>query len=121
MSKDLIFNLKHKWFKEFEDGFKNYEFREIKPHWQKRLCKHYNRNCSLCSKSKCEICIDFLPIRYGRIILKDGYPSNDDRKKILTRRYIGASINKIRQDDLAEKEMIGKYCFIIPCMYNMTE
>lgn len=114
MSKDLIFNLKHKWFKEFEDGLKEYEFRLIKPYWQERVCKHYNKNCSLCSKSKCEICMDFLPKRYGRIVLKDGYPSNDQKEKILTRKYFGVFIYKVRQNDRAEKEMIGKYCFVIP-------
>lgn len=113
--KDLILNLKNKWFYEFYYGWKTYEIRMIKPYWQKRFCKHYNKNCSLCSKSKCEICIDFLPIRYGRIILKDGYPKNGENDKIIIRPFKAITIRKINDSEFAEKEMYGKYCFVIPC------
>lgn len=114
--KDLIFNLKHKWFKEFEDGLKEFEFREMKPYWAKRFCENYKKNSSDCKQALCYKCLSYMFKRYESIILKDGYPSNDQKEKILTRKYIGVFIFKVRQNDRAEKEMIGKYCFAIPCM-----
>ena len=115
MSKNLIFNLKHKWFKYFECGWKRYEFREIKPYWQKRFCEYYSNDNDLCKHSFCNRCLTFKPKEYDKIILKDGYPRNERKDKIIKKSYAGIYIDRIRINDYAEKEMIGKYHFVIIC------
>ena len=38
----LTFNLKKEWYEKIRNGEKTIEYREVKPYWEKRICKYKN-------------------------------------------------------------------------------
>lgn len=66
MSKVLILNLKKEYFNDIKKGDKKFEYRLVKPFWEKRLNKSY----------------DFIEIRLG-------YPKSTDSDKILKFKWNG--------------------------------
>lgn len=111
--KELILNLKSRWFHKYKYGFKGIDYREIKPYWQKRLCKNFKATNISCINSNCVNCKLFDPIIYDRVILKEGYPSNNDINKILTRLHTTTFITKLDNpvQAVAEESFKDKYMF----------
>lgn len=60
----LTFNLKKEWFEKIKSGEKTHEYRKIKPYWDKRLYKLWQKY-----KGKVPCCFAC------------GYPKKDDKEK----------------------------------------
>ncbi len=71
--KNLTLNLKGIYFDQIKAGIKPEEFRLYNPYWQKRLL----------NKS------------FDQVIIKRGYPSNQEKDKIITKKWNGYVIKKI--------------------------
>lgn len=51
--KVITFNLKRIFFEQIRDGIKKYEFREIKPYWEKRLSRVATRPAATNTSNEC--------------------------------------------------------------------
>ena len=63
---DLIFHLKHEYFQQIKDGTKAFEYRLVKPYWERRL----------------------MGIRYDRVIFWDAYKPRSP-ETVIIRPYQG--------------------------------
>ncbi len=83
MSKNIVFNLKKEYFNQIKNGDKKFEYRLITDYWRKRL---ENKD-------------------YDLLIFKLGYPSHSEKDKILTTKYIGYEIQKIKHKHFGYNEV----------------
>jgi hypothetical protein len=81
MGEKLILNVKGKYFKEIASGEKEFEYRLFKEYWIKRLANIH------------KIC-------YDGIIIKLGYPRDDEKEKILHRPWRGYEIIVLTHPEL---------------------
>jgi len=75
--KDLILNVRERWFRDIESGIKTEEYRELKPYWAKRL------------EGK----------EYDRVIIKLGYPKKEDKGKQIIFPWNGYYIKHVISDE----------------------
>lgn len=71
--KTLHLNLKAEYFDQIKVGEKTEEFRLCTPFWTKRL----------------------IGARYDNILVKRGYPKNDDKSRVIERPWLGFSVKMI--------------------------
>lgn len=101
MKLDLV--LTGAWFDKIDSGVKTHEYREIKPHWIKRLTGRLYGGDELAMLKRGAIGIpsqSFKP--YSIVVLRRGYTN-----KIMTFKIKGISITKDKNNDL------GEICFDI--------
>lgn len=78
---DLHLNLKAEYFQQIRDNAKPEEYRQAVDYWKKRLIHR----------------------TYGRIILKSGYPSKDQKDRILYRRWNGCTEKTITHPEFGDR------------------
>lgn len=66
---ELHLILKKIWF---ETIFKRYEYREIKPYYQKKFCEHFDSSIT-CRRSLCAYCPCFKSKKFETVIFHNGY------------------------------------------------
>lgn len=79
MTKILKLSVKAKYFQQIKSGIKKEEYREIKKYWGKRLLKEYD-----------EVWITL------------GYPSSNEKDKILKFKWSGYEIKKITHEEFGD-------------------
>lgn len=62
--KILDLPLKAVWYLMIESGEKTEEYREIKPYWNKRICKCVFATKNMCEKDKCKYCKEYTHVRF---------------------------------------------------------
>jgi len=83
--KDLILNLKGEYFDKIEFGTKYEEFRECTKYWKARLL------------------VDGKHRKFGRIIIRRGYPKTGDTSRELVRPWRGFIERKMVHKEFGEK------------------
>lgn len=84
---DILFlTLKKKWYDLILSGVKKEEYREIKPYWISRLCKHYMEIRTLKHA---------LPIPFKHVCFTNGYSKKSPRMLV---KCEGITIGKGRED-----------------------
>lgn len=124
-SKNLQMSLKTKWFKMTKSGMKTEDYREITPYWAKRLLWIHEPMDKYLLEVLCDVLSDtddkytvqqilkfcnseFAYFKHNIMTL--GYPSKDDKERILTLEHKGIEIREGREEWGAEK---GKLYFVI--------
>lgn len=84
---DLILNLKKEYFEEIKNGIKKEEYRLCTPYWEKRI----------------------LNKKFDNLIIKLGYPSREEKEKILVFPWAGYTIKEIKHKewDFKNKKVFG--------------
>lgn len=80
MTKVLRLAVKKEYFEQIKTGSKTEEYREVKEYWTKRLHK-----------------------KYDKVQITLGYPSSEEKQKILNFKYNGWEIKKITHKQFGDK------------------
>jgi hypothetical protein len=109
MSKKLQMSLKTKWFEMTKRGEKTEDYREITPYWNKRLLNPRNHKVTIIPRTLESFLRDveergFKP--FTQNIMTLGYPSKNDKERILTLEHNGIEIREGRPEWGAEPEKI---------------
>lgn len=117
MNPNLQMSLKTKWFEMTKSGEKTEDYREITPYWYSRLClyrgekkkqswweDYFKYTYSIDQESR----ISF--ITFTQNIMTLGYPSKNDKERILKFEHAGNEIREGREEWGAEN---GKLYFVI--------
>ena len=98
----LTFNLKKQWFDKIKSGEKTHEYREVKPYWTKRF---YNLSSGMffdvSNDCFCNVALEFTNNLQITCKFVCGYPSQNDKDKILYANIKRISIIDGKNTDLA--------------------
>lgn len=115
MGKDLKLSLKGKWFRMTQSGVKTEEYRERNPYWYTRLCLYKGLPMTqkewafyLAYEVKGSGNVTFK--KFDTTTLTLGYPSKENKDKIVTFEHLGISHGEGKEEWGAEK---GKMYFVI--------
>jgi hypothetical protein len=111
-SKKLQMSLKKQWFEMTKAGIKTEDYREITGHWIGRLCFRHKKSVIAGGDLHCKHTGQQFSIRKDFTIntMTLGYPSKDDKSRILTLEHKGIEIREGNPEWGAEK---GKLYFVI--------
>lgn len=113
MSKNLQMSLKTKWFEMTKSGEKTEDYREITPYWIKRLVNPRSHKVTIIPMHLGSFLHDVKSRGFKEFdsnIMTLGYPSKDDKERIIQFEHAGIEIREGRPEWGAEP---GEIYFVI--------
>lgn len=109
MNKELHLSLKKKWFEMTKSGIKTEDYREINEYWERRL---FTKDATDHMKECCDnyggcMHVEYLDFKkFDHNVMTLGYPSNDDKERILKLEHKGIEIRTGNPEWGAEPEKL---------------